>query len=143
MIAVLVLTTVLVAGEAQAGQTPTQEQAIELAKQGNREAALSAFQQLAADNPRNIDARIWIGRMQSEMGHPDWAEPVFRSVILEDPQNVEATIGLSDALVSQRRNDEALVVLSKVVSAQPQNPEILAAIRRARGHRLPGALKFW
>jgi predicted Zn-dependent protease len=143
MIAVLVLTLVLAAGAAQAGQAPTQAQAIELAKQGKHEAALSAFQQLAADNPGNIDARIWIGRMHAEMGHPDWAEPVFRSVILDDPQNVEATIGLSDALVSQRRNDEALVALSKVATAQPPNPEISAAIRRARGPRFPGALKFW
>lgn len=143
MVAALLLATLLAAGDAQAGQAPTQEQAIELARQGKHQAALEAFQRLAADNPRNVEPRIWIGRMHTEMGHPELAEPVFRSVVLEDPQNIEAVIGLSDALVGQRRNDEALVVLSKSVAAQPQNPELTAAVRRARGHRLPGALKFW
>ena len=143
MIAVLVVATMLAAGDVQAGQATTQEQAIELAKQGKHEAALAAFQQLASTNPRNIEARVWVGRMHAEMGHPDWAEPVFRSVILEDPLNLDATIGLSDALVAQRRNDEALVALTKVAGAQPQNPEVSAAIRRARGNRLPGSLKFW
>lgn len=140
MVAALLLASLLAAGDAQAGQRLTQEQAIELAGQGKHQEALAAFQQLAADNPRNIEPRLWIGKMHARMGNPDLAEPVFRSVMLEDRQNLEAVIGLSDALVGLGRNDEALVVLSKVASAQPQNPDVTAAIRRARGHRLP---RFW
>ena len=137
MVAALLLASLLAAGDAQAGQRLTQEQAIELAGQGKHQAALEAFQQLAAENPRNAEPRLWIGRMHAKMGHHDQAESVFRSVMLENPDNLEAVIGLSDALVGLRRNDEALVVLSKAVSAQPQNPELSAAVRRARGNRFP------
>jgi Flp pilus assembly protein TadD len=140
MVTALLLASLLAAGDAQAGQRLTQEQAIELAGQGKHQEALEAFQQLAADNPRNPEPRMWIGRMHAKMGHHELAEPVFRSVVLEHPDNLEAVIGLSDSLVGQRRNDEALVCLMKVAKAQPQNPEIAAAIRRARGNRFPW---FW
>ena len=140
MVAALLLASLLAAADAQAGQPLSQEQAIELAGQGKYQEALEAFQQLAADNPRNPEPRLWIGRMHAQMGHHELAEPVFRSVMLEHPDNLEAVIGLSDALVGQRRNDEALVCLTKAAKAQPQNPEIAAAVRRARGNRLP---RFW
>jgi predicted Zn-dependent protease len=135
MIAALLLASLLAAGDAQAGQRLTQEQAIELAGQGKHQAALEAFQQLAADNPRNVEPRLWIGKMHAKMGHHDQAEAVFRSVMLEAPENLEATIGLSDALVGLGRNDEALVALSKAASAQSQNPDVTAAVRRARSRR--------
>jgi tetratricopeptide (TPR) repeat protein len=137
MVAALLLASLLAAGDGQTGQRLTQAQAIELAGQGKHQAALEAFQQLAADNPRNLEARLWIGRMHGEMGHHDLAESVFRSAMLENPDNIDAIIGLSDALVGLRRTDEALVVLSKAASAQPQNPELSAAVRRARSNRFP------
>jgi tetratricopeptide (TPR) repeat protein len=135
MVAALLLASLLAAGDAQADQRLTQEQAIELAGQGKHQAALEAFQQLAAENPRNPEPRLWIGRMHAEMGHHELAEPAFRSVMLEHPDNLDAIIGLSDALVGQRRHDEALVCLTKAAKAQPQNPEVAAALRRARSRR--------
>jgi cellulose synthase operon protein C len=135
MVAALLLASLLAAGDAQADQRLTQGQAIELAGQGKHQAALEAFQQLAAENPRNPEPRLWIGRMHAEMGHHELAEPVFRSVMLEHPDNLDAIIGLSDALVGQRRNDEALVCLTKAAKAQSQNPEVAAALRRARSRR--------
>jgi len=143
MVAALLLTTLLAAADAQAGPNPTQEQAIELAKEKNYPAALDGFQRLAAANPRDAEARLWIGKMHAEMGHPELAVPVFKSVMLEHPDRVDARIGLSDALVSLGRKDEALVVLTPAAKADPNNAEVNAAIERARvGNWVPSFLRF-
>jgi|SRR5689334_13418354 len=136
MIAALLLTTLLVGSDADIVQPPpTQEQAIELARQGKHADALRAFQQMAAASSQNIDARVWIGRMHTEMGRPDLAAPVFRSVMLERPQRVDAMIGLSDALVRQGLRDDAVAVLQKAMTLEPENPDVSAAMQRAKTRR--------
>ena len=137
MVAALLLTTMLGASDAPVIERPTQEQAIELANHGKHAEALRGFQQLAADNPRDLDARVWIGRMHLEMRHPELAESVFRSVVLESPQRVDAMIGLSDTLVSLGRNDDAMVVMDRAATIEPENKDVAAAQRRASSRHFP------
>jgi YaiO family outer membrane protein len=139
MFQVLLLTSLLSAAQAPAaasGQVPTIVDGTTLAQEGHYEAALEAFRRIAAANPRNHEARLWIGRLHNWMGHSEQAEPVFRSVLLEDPANVEAMIGLGTTLVELRRTEEGIDMLRRAEQAQPQNPELLADLGRA--HVLAG-----
>jgi YaiO family outer membrane protein len=130
------LLTGLLTAQAPASAQLNHAEAAELARSGNHEQSLDAFRRLAARNPRDHEARLWIGRLHLWMGHPDLAEPVFRSVMKEDPANVEAMIGLGDALARLHRSDEALEILERAEAAAPQNPDVLAALGRT--HRDAG-----
>jgi YaiO family outer membrane protein len=133
MFGALLLTTMLAgsaAGE-QAARLPTQAEAEALAQQGDREAALAAFQRRVAENPRDITARLWIARLHAQMGRPDLAEPVYRSVMLEAPDNVEAMIGVGSTLVGMQRGDEALLILDRAAKREPKNADVLAALGAA------------
>lgn len=131
-----VLILILLAGApvvapAAAQPLPTHEEAAALARRGEYAAALAAFRQWAAANPRDHEARLWIGRLHLWMRNPDRAEAVFRSILIEDPSNLEAMIGLGDALLAVGRIDEALAVLHRAEGLAAGNPDILAALGRA------------
>jgi Tfp pilus assembly protein PilF len=68
--------------------------AIQLSQQGHTAEALVALQKIAAANPGDQLARLWIARVYDRMGHPEIAEPVYHSVVLEDPRNVDALVGV-------------------------------------------------
>lgn len=132
MFGALLLTTLLAGptADAQANPIPTHAQAAELAQQGDEQAALEAYQRIAAANPRDHQARLAIARLHVAMGHPELAEPVFRSVLLEDPKNVEAMLGVGNSLATLGRVDEALVELDRAAKAAPGNADALAALGR-------------
>ena len=70
----LLLTLLLVfapAGTALA-QTAAAD-AAKLADEGHEGEALAAFRLLAAQNPNDLEARLWIARLHERMGHPDQA----------------------------------------------------------------------
>jgi YaiO family outer membrane protein len=130
MLLSLLLTGILTA-QAPVSAPLTHAQAAELARSGDYEKSLDAFRKMAATNPKDHQARLWIGRLHLWMGHADLAEPVYRSVLKEDSSNVDAMIGLGTALDELHRSDEALEVLARAEAAAPQNPEVLAALGRA------------
>jgi YaiO family outer membrane protein len=132
MIAALLL--MLLAGApqvSQPGPTPAHDEAAALAREGRYEAALEAFRRLAAADPRDHQARIWIARVHAWMGNPELAEPVYRSVLLEDPSNFEAMLGAGNALVADGRIEEGIEMLERAEAAQPQNADLLDALGRA------------
>jgi YaiO family outer membrane protein len=116
---------------AASGQMPTHVDAAALARDGQYDAALAAFRRIAAVNPRDHEARVWIARLHGWMGNPDQAEPVYRSVLLEDPSNFEAMLGLGRTLVALGRIEEGIELLERAETAQPQNAELLDALGRA------------
>jgi YaiO family outer membrane protein len=130
------LLTGLLTAQAPASAQLTHAEAAELATSGSHEQALDAFRRIAAKNPGDREARLWIGRLHLWMGHADLAEPVFRSVMMEDPDSVDAMVGLGTALTTLHRSDEALEILQRAEAAAPQNPEVLAALGRT--HRDAG-----
>ena len=128
------LLTMMLAGSAageQGAPLPTQAEAEALAQQGDREAALAAFQRRAAANPGDLTARLWVARLHVQMGRPELAEPVYRAVMLEAPNNVEAMTGVGTTLVSMERGDEALLILDRAAKLEPKNAAILAALGAA------------
>lgn len=104
-----------------------------LAAQGSNAAALAAFQALAAANPDDIEARVWIGRLHAALGHPQRAIDVLRSVLAVEPRHVQALVELGNALVRTGRYAEAAEVLDRAEKISPDSPAILAAQGRLHG----------
>ena len=97
--------------EAQASSVLTHTEAVQVANEGRDAEALAAFQRLAAMNPADHAARLWIARLHARMGHQSLAEPVYRSVLLEDPDNVEAMAGVAAALLARDEPARAFEIL--------------------------------
>ena len=133
MLLSLILTGML---SGQAPEPPTHAMATELAQNGEYAQALAMFRQLAATNPADHAARMWIARLHVQMGHPERAIPVYHSIALEDPSNVDAIVGLGLTLATSGDAEEAIQVLERAEQAAPDNPEVVAALGRA--HRRAG-----
>jgi Tfp pilus assembly protein PilF len=128
----VLLVTFVLGGPEPAGQAePTFAQAVQAAADGNEEEALAMFQQLAAQNPHDHAARLWIGRLHQRMGHPNLAEAVYRSILLETPDNVDAMLGVAIALLARNETAEALELLETAEGLSPENERVLATLGRA------------
>lgn len=115
---------------------PTFAEAVQMANEGRAADALAAFRRLAAANPNDHEARLWIARLHERMGNQDLAEPVYRSVLLEDPVNLDATLGVASALLARDEPQEAIELLEIAEERSPQNATVLALLGRA--HRRAG-----
>ncbi|OFW01402.1 MAG: hypothetical protein A3I61_18210 [Acidobacteria bacterium RIFCSPLOWO2_02_FULL_68_18] len=124
------------AGSAFAQVGPTSAEAIQLANDGRSAEALASFQRLAAANPNDHEARLWIARLHDRLGHPDEAESVYRSVLLEDPANLDAALGVASTLLAREEAAETIELLEAIEERAPRNAEVLALLGRA--HRLAG-----
>ena len=102
-------------------------EALLAANDGRDAEALRAFQQLAAANPNDHAARMWIARLHVRMGRHDFAEPVYRSVLIEDPGNVDAMLGVAEALLARGEPTQAIEVLE--VAEEARAPERRRACR--------------
>jgi tetratricopeptide (TPR) repeat protein len=98
-----------------------------LAKSGNHAEALKRFQAIAAANPSDTEARLWIGRLHLEMGEPGRAAAVFDSIVATESQNVEALIGLGRALTAVGRTREASDALSRAEKLAADRVDVLVA----------------
>lgn len=123
----LLLTGALAGQPAQADRAEAER----LARSGAYSQALERFRQLAAVNPDDADARVWIGRLHVWMRHPREAEPVFRSVLETAPERVDALVGLGTALTAMGRDGEAITVLDRAEKLAPNDADVLAAQGRA------------
>lgn len=118
-------------------QAPDQRaEAERLARSGAHEEALKAFQALAAQNPDDIEARLWIARLHVLMGHPERAADVYQSIVAAQPQNVDALLGLGEALTTAGRFREASESLTRAEGLAADRPAILTA--QGRLHRAAG-----
>jgi tetratricopeptide (TPR) repeat protein len=115
---------------------PDLNAAIQLAQEGRNAEALAALQKVAAANPNDHMARLWIAKVQDRMGHPDVAEPIYHSIVLEDPGNVDAWVGYGTTLLEQDQISDGLDALRKAEQLAPQNPDVVAAL--ASGYELDG-----
>ncbi len=127
----LMLGVGLARGAQAQAPSPAFDTAVQLAAEGRDAEALAAFQRLAALNPADHQARLWIARLHTRMGRPNLAEAVYRSVTLENLINVEALLGLGSSLVELDRVDEALVTLERAETLAPENAGVQSALGRA------------
>src|SRR5262249_56011041 len=74
----------------------------QLARAGQTVAALELYQRIVADNPRDVEARLWIARLHLRLGRIEEAEAGFRDVLRDHPADVDARIGLGSPLIRRR-----------------------------------------
>ena len=98
-----------------------------MAKSGNYAAALKQFQALAAANPDDIEARLWIARLHAQMGHPEHAVDVYKSILAVQPQQLDALVGVGQSLVKLGRFAEASDALNRAEALAADRPSVLAA----------------
>lgn len=110
---------------------PSLNEATSLADAGNLDASLRAFQQIAAANPDDRRARLWIANLEMRLHHPDRAEPVYRSVLLEDPADLQARVGVGATLNARKAYKDAIDILTPAEKAALPNPAVLAALGEA------------
>jgi tetratricopeptide (TPR) repeat protein len=109
-------------------QAPDQRaEAERMANSGAYAAALKQFQALAAANPDDIEARVWIARLHARMAHPEHAVDVYRSILAVQPQHVDALIGLGSALLTLGRLKEAGDALNRAEALAADRPAVLTA----------------
>lgn len=106
---------------------------------GDYDSALEIFRQLAAADPQDLEARIWIARLESWQGNYELAERLYREVLQIAPGNLEAELGLVDVLSWQGRYREAEERLEGLEAADPRNVTIL--LRQAKLARWQGRRK--
>ena len=136
MIFPLLLMLLSLSTDVEAQVPPTLTDAQRLADQGNTDAALAAFREIAAAGPDDQAARLGIARLHEQMGNPELAGPVYESVLLEDPSNLEARLGLVATLLARNDSRRAFEILEPVEDDEAQNPAVLTLF--ARAHRMEG-----
>jgi YaiO family outer membrane protein len=111
-----------------APQAPDQRaEAERLANSGANAAALRQFQALAAANPDDIEARLWIARLHARMNNPEHAVSVYRSILAVQPQHVDALVGLGSALVTLGQLRDAADALNRAEALAADRPAVLTA----------------
>jgi tetratricopeptide (TPR) repeat protein len=141
LISAAILSLLLVSG----ARAPGRQAAEQLARSGRHAEALKQFQAMAAANPDDIEARIWIARLHTWMGNHARGLEVYRSVVATNPQNVEALIGVGMALTTLGRLDEAADALARAEALAADQPSVLAAQGRlhAAANRTTLALAYY
>jgi len=102
-----------------------------LARSGQAVEALALFEQIVARNPDDIEARLWIARLQLRVGQTENAEAGFRAVLRDHPSDVDARIGLGAALTRRNAWQEALTVLTEAERDAGPNSDLFGALARA------------
>ncbi len=125
------LATALVLSLACQSPSTDRDLAEQLARSGRTVEALAVFEKIVAQNPADVEVRLWIARLQLRMGRTEQAESGFRSVLLEHPTDVDARIGLGAALTRRDAWKEALVVLLAAERDAGQNADLFGALARA------------
>jgi YaiO family outer membrane protein len=115
------------------GQLPTPDRSLaeQLARSGRSTEALVLFERIVAEDPTDIESRLWIARLQLRTGRTEDAEAGFRSVLLEHPSHVDARIGLGAALTRRDAWNEALAILLDTEKDAGSNADLFGALARA------------
>src|SRR5262245_22369030 len=124
-VAAIVLTTRLQPPETD------RTRAEDLARAGRSVEAIELFTHIVEINPADVEARLWVARLQLRLGRTAEAEAGFRSVLRDHPADVDAAIGLGIALTRTGAVRDALAILQQTEPAAGQNADLFAALARA------------
>jgi tetratricopeptide (TPR) repeat protein len=102
-----------------------------LARDGRTAEAMQIFEGIVAANPADVEARLWIGRLDLRLGRAGDAEAVFRAVLADHPADVDARIGLGNALLRRNAWQDALTVLHGAERDAGENADLFATLARA------------
>src|SRR3954453_5999179 len=75
--------------------TTVRTRAEDLARAGRSVEAIELFTRIVDPDPADLEARLWVARLQLRLGRTEAAEAGFRSVLREHPADIDAVIGLA------------------------------------------------
>lgn len=122
-----------VAQVAPANQEQTYQAAVAARQAGQMGRALAGFEQVLAQTPENVDARLNMGLTLLALGRLDEAEQAFERVLQQTPDYIDARIGL--ARVARRRGqmDLARQHTDVAMAMDPSRPDTRALYRDLNG----------
>jgi tetratricopeptide (TPR) repeat protein len=125
----LVAAVSLIAGLQSAA--PARLRAAQLARDGKTAEAMALFERIVQATPDDVEAQLWMGRLEMRLGRNAAAEERFRTVLKDHPADVDAKILLGAVLT--RRGDwrQALTVLTAAEADAGENPDLFDALGRA------------
>jgi hypothetical protein len=103
----------------------------DLARAGRNVEAIELFTHIVETNPADVEARLWVARLQLRLGRTAKAEAGFRSVLREHPGDIDARIGLAIVLTRTGAWQDALAILQEIEPVAGQNADLFAAMARA------------
>lgn len=103
----------------------------ELARAGRTIEAIALFERIVEANPADLEAKLWVARLELRLGRTADAEAGFRSVLQINPEDVDARIGLGTALTRKGAWRDALAILTATERDASENGELFAALARA------------
>ena len=133
MLVAFVTACVLAAGALQASDRTRAEA---LARSGQTSEAIALFKQIVEKNPADIEAQLWIARLDMRRGQTDEAAARYRDVLERNPKDVDARIGLGGALLRQGDWRQALQLLQATEADAGKNADLFVVLGRA--HRRAG-----
>ena len=101
--------------------TPTHEQAVTLARQGQLDRALEMLQQLHAVNPQDAAILYDYALCMSELGRKADAIPLFRHLLELAPNHVNGVVALGVALAAEGKVPAAQQAFRKALAIEPGN----------------------
>jgi tetratricopeptide repeat protein len=102
-----------------------------LAREGRTTEAIELFKHVVEQDPADVEARLWVARLDLRLGRTDEAEAGFRAVLRDHPADVDARIGLGSALTRNGATAEALEVLRAAERDAGENSDLFGALARA------------
>jgi len=119
---------------------------VRLLQQGQTQAAMHRFQQVAIANPTNADAKYNLAATYHRLGQQtgsqlqiDQAEQLYNQCLDLDPNHVDCRRGLAALLVDTKRTDRAFNLLKNWVASAPRSGD--ARIELARLYHEHGELE--
>jgi tetratricopeptide (TPR) repeat protein len=103
----------------------------QLARSGKTVEAMEIFVRLVEQDPADVEARLWMARLETRLGRLADAEAGFRSVLREHPADVDARIGLATVLTRRGKPEEALAILTDVERNTGESSDLFGALGRA------------
>src|SRR3954466_7942872 len=103
----------------------------DLARAGRSGEAIELFTHIVETNPADVEARLWVARLQLRLGRTAEAEAGFRSVLREHPADIDAVIGLASVLTRTGAWRDALTILREIEPQAGENADLFAALARA------------
>ncbi len=106
------------------------EEAIQLSREGDVDAAIAKFRQAAAAEPEDALIRFQLASALAGSGRIEEAGPVFAEVVARDPQNGAARRGEVTALLFAGRYGDARIKLEEGLTALPRDGQLAHTLAR-------------
>lgn len=118
---------------AAGGQTAATERshAESLARAGRTAEAMALFARIVANDPADVEARLWMARLALRLGNTGEAEAGFRAVLRDHPADIDARIGLGMVLIRNGAWNDAVSLLHATEADAGNNADLFNTLARA------------